>query len=121
MALTVTWTQCKANNWCPFDDVDLSTVDSAGVYAIGYEEDGRIATVYVGQSNDVADRIKYHRNNDDVTYYRNRGPLRVTWADVSARQRDGVEPFVANQLQPLVGPNHPDVDPIAVNLPTNWY
>ena len=119
VAVKVEWMQCQADNWCPFDDLDLSTVDSEGVYIIGCEYEGHIITVYVGQG-DVADRIDCHRSNDEITEYRESGPLYVTWADVSARRRDGVERFLADELDPLVGSAHPDVDPIEVNLPGNW-
>ena len=45
------------------------------------------------------------------------GALYVTWASVQASQIDGVERYLANTWNPLVGDAHPDVNPIAVNSP----
>jgi hypothetical protein len=72
--------------------------------------------VYVGQGN-VADRVADHRNNAEITAYRGRGSLYVTWAAVSAAQRDGVERYLADKWNPLVGDVHPDAAPIVVNSP----
>lgn len=88
---------------------------------IGYKKpDGdSIYTVYVGQG-DVAARLGNHRSDSDITNYRDRGTLYTTWAEVSVRNRDGVERYVADKLEPLVGSRHPDVTPIPVNLPAGW-
>ena len=39
----------------------------------------------------------------------------VTWASVPANQKNGVERFLADKWNPLVGDAHPDVLAIAVN------
>jgi hypothetical protein len=114
--LNLSWINCgNGTNWCPFDTVNLSDVDAKGVYIVWHEGNpGRV--VYVGQGDIVA-RIATHRNDKRITAYEKQGRLRVTWASVPAAQRDGVERYLADKWNPLVGDAHPDVRPIAVNSP----
>jgi hypothetical protein len=114
--LTVNWIRCgDGANWCPFDTVDLSKVTVSGVYMIWHEGNpGRV--VRVGQG-DIASRISAHRNDKNITGYRQSGTLRVTWAAVPANQQNGVEKYLADKWSPLVGDRHPDAVPIAVNSP----
>jgi hypothetical protein len=114
--LSLSWIKCgNGANWCPFDTVDLSDIDTKGVYIVWHEgSPGR--GVYVGQG-DIAARITTHRSDKRITAYEKQGRLRVTWASVPAAQRDGVECYLADKWNPLVGDAHPDVRPIAVNSP----
>ena len=116
--LSLHWFKCgKApnNNWCNFDNLNLTTVTEAGVYVI-WHHGNPSHTVYVGQGSPIADRIAKHRTDARITAYRNKG-MSVTWATVPAAQRDGVERYLADLLDPLVGDAHPNVLPIAVNSP----
>lgn len=45
------------------------------------------------------------------------GKIYVTWAEVAHRNLDGVERYLAETWNPLVGERFPDVDSIAVNSP----
>jgi hypothetical protein len=113
--LVVEWIKCNGNAWCSFDDVNLSNVTAAGVYVIWH--DGNPARVVrVGQGR-IAERISAHRNDRAITVYRASGKLRVTWAAVSAAQRDGVERYLADTYHPLIGDAFPLALPLAVNLP----
>lgn len=114
--LNLNWVKCNGGaEWCPFEGVNLSDVATKGVYIIWHAGNpGKV--VYVGQG-DVADRLTAHRNEQEITQYKNSGKLMVTWAAVSAFQRDGVERFLADKWNPLVGVHHPNVAPIAVNSP----
>ena len=86
-----------------------------GVYIIWHGGNpGQV--VRVGQG-DIADRLGAHRNDSEILAYAKRGILRVTWAAVSAAQRDGVETYLADQWPPLVGDAFPRATPIAVNSP----
>jgi hypothetical protein len=122
MTLKVSWISCKDEQensvWCPFATFDLSAIKQtgiAGVYAIWLEgKPGRY--VRVGQGI-IADRILAHRSDETIRTYRGFGVLRVTWAMVSESSRDGVERFLADKCNPLVGELHPRVEPIEVNLP----
>jgi hypothetical protein len=113
---TINWVKCgNGANWCPFETVDLSNVKVMGVYIIWHEGNpGRV--VRLGQG-DIATRIAAHRNDAAVTTYRASGILRVTWASVPAAQRDGVERYLANTWNPLIGDAFPFATPIAVNSP----
>ena len=101
-------------NWFECDiDGDLTEVSERGVYVIWCDD----LCIYVGQGS-IRDRLEYHRTNDDVQAYGDFGRLYVTWAKVSSHKRDGVEKYLADELDPQEGELHPDVDPIKVNLPT---
>ena len=115
----VVWFTCgDDNHWCDLLNLDLDTVgDAVGVYIIwrsGGTENP--ATVRVGQG-DIAARLRNHRTDDAVLQHAADGRLYVTWASVGLFFRDGVERYLGNQLQPLVGEAFPDVAPIQVNLP----
>ena len=113
--LRLNWMKCQGNVWCGLTTLRLDKVTEHGVYVIWHDGDsGRY--VYVGQG-DVSDRLGKHRADTTITEYSTFGTLYATWASVSELYMDGVERYLADQLQPLVGPNHPDVTPIVVNLP----
>jgi hypothetical protein len=108
--LNLSWVKCTGDNWCPFLAVNLSNVKTSGVYAIWI---GGGQYIRVGQG-DIAARITTHRNDSEITKHKN---LYVTWASVPAGQRDGVERYLYDVCQPVVGDRAPDAPAIAVNLP----
>ena len=109
------WYKSTANEWLPFETFNLDSVTSQGVYIIWHAgHPGRV--VYVGQGY-VQARLGVHRANSEICRYRANGILYVTWVDVPAHQRGGVERYLADLWRPLVGDAHPDVAPIAVNSP----
>lgn len=112
----VQWGTCGGGNWCSFNDLILPlSGEPHGVYVIWHEGiPGRV--VYIGQG-DISDRIKAHRHDRRITQYESNGTLRVTWAEVSLVLMPGVERFLADSLDPLVGERHSDADPMPVNLP----
>jgi hypothetical protein len=112
----VEWIKCgNGGNWCPLELVNLSDVDTEGVYIIWHEGNpGRV--VRIGQG-DIKDRLCAHRKDAAITKYRANGTLRVTWATVPSHLRDGVERYLANTYPPLVGDAFPIALPIAVNSP----
>jgi hypothetical protein len=116
MAQQVMWRKCgQDGHYCDLQNLDLSGVSESGVYVI-WHEGNPSPVVRVGQG-DVAARLSQHRNDRAITAYSKFGKLRVTWAAVSVAQRGGVERWLADQWQPLVGDAFPDVTPIAVNSP----
>ncbi len=117
--LRLSWAKCSGGIWCRLNCLDLSTVSGDGVYVIWYVDDelDDDVYVYVGQGT-VKERLESHRTNHDVQFYKNLGTLYVTWAKVPSQKRDGVEKYLADELRPVEGERHPDVDPIEVNLPT---
>lgn len=102
-----------------FFDVDLSSIRTDGVYVI-YQPGSALTpprTIYVGQGV-VADRLGQHRTNQTMKALDTRTPrLYVAFAAVSVMNRDGVEAWLADRLQPMLGDAHPTAMPVAVNLP----
>ena len=114
--ITLNWLKCGSDSrWCSFELLNLNTVTELGIYIIWHKGNpGRV--VRVGQG-DVADRLSKHRTDPEIIAYKKIGALRVTWASVPAHQRDGVERYLADTWNPLVGDAFPDAVPIAVNSP----
>ena len=119
---TLAWRQCmdaqERPAWCSLLHLDLSTITATqGVYVIwhgGEEPD----TVCIGQAffGSIGEMLERRRSEEDVLAYREHG-LYVTWAEVKdAHLLDGVERFLADTLQPLLG-HAPGAEPIGVNLP----
>src|SRR5262249_12958427 len=113
---TLVWIKATDNDWLFFESfANLETVATTGVYIIWHGgQTPRV--VYVGQG-DICARLTVHRKDKIITAYNQFGTLRVTWAAVPAAKMDGVERYLADRLQPLVGNRHPDASPIPVNLP----
>ena len=115
--MKIKWKKCVGDVWCMLNYVKLDHQhfdNMAGVYMI-WHGGATPKVVYVGQGN-IRERLKYHRNHQEVQNYKNED-LYVTWAKVEEHHRDGVEAYLSEQWQPLVGSRHPDVDPILVNSP----
>lgn len=118
MALNVIWTKCQGDVWGSLININLTHpyLDNIeGVYIIWHGgKNPRV--VRVGQGV-VRDRLTANKKNKDIMQYKNSGPLHVTWATVGARYRDGVERYLTERLDPLVGDRLLTVAPIEVNLP----
>lgn len=125
--LEVEWVKSTAGSWLSLERVDLAQVKTEGVYLIwhgayarknergeGVTQQGR--WVRVGQGI-IKQRLEVHRADSSILAYR-AGTLYVTWAAVSASQRDGVERYLGEQLSPLVAERFPQAPPIQVRLPS---
>lgn len=115
--MNVYWNKYSNQNWCELSGVDLngSHFDNmTGVYVIWYGGNNP-RTVRVGQGF-IGDRLQAHRNDFQVQAYDHLG-LYVTWASIPANSLNGVEAFLAQELDPIVGQQFPNVYPIQVNLP----
>lgn len=110
------WLKCgNDGHWCSLEQLDLTTVNENGVYIIWYAGNpGRV--VRIGQG-DISARLSEHRNNAVILAYNKYGKLNVTWATVPSHQMDGVEKYLADTLNPLVGDAFPKASPIVVNSP----
>jgi len=115
-SLKLTWKKCGDDgHWCDFLKLDITKdhfKDLKGVYVIWNDEDN---AVRVG-SGIIKDRIADHRKDKEITAYKN---LKVTWAEVNGNQMEGVEKYLADELEPVVGERFPKRTPISVNLP-DW-
>ncbi|WP_320019181.1 hypothetical protein [Labilibaculum manganireducens] len=113
MAININWGKCNPNNsWCGLLNLNLDHEvfsELKGVYIIWSGD----KTVRIG-SGIIQNRLKEHRENPEILAYNN---LMVTWAQVNGNQMEGVEKYLADTLNPLVGERFPDRTPIEVNLP----
>jgi len=114
--MDVSWIKCgNDGHWCSLDRLELNSIEVGGVYIIWHEGNpGRV--VRIGQG-DIADRLCAHRNDKEIIAYRKSGALRATWAAVPLQYRNGVERYLANTWEPLVGSAFPIALPLAVNSP----
>ena len=120
--MSVNWCTC-GDHWCDLMRLKLDdNFDDLGVYIIwhdGNREKGiKPRVVRVGSGN-LKDRLSSHRKDREIIQYRKRGVLRVTWVKLFLDEhRLGVERYLGDTLDPLVGENFPAVDPIPVPPPT---
>ncbi len=115
--LQVTWIKSTEDTWCGLHTVNLAHNhfnNLSGVYLI-WHGGATPHYVRVGQGN-IRDRLTQHRTDPSINAYSNLG-LFVTWAHVPDSQMDGIEAYLANQCNPLVGERFPNVRQISVNLP----
>lgn len=118
--MLLTWNKCSGgagNQWCDLINLNLNHEHfdaMEGVYIIWHGGQNP-ATVRVGQGF-VRDRLSSHRQDPAILAYKTHG-LFVTWASVPPWQRDGVERYLAENLNPKVGDRFPDVLPVQVNYP----
>lgn len=114
------WITCgNDKHWCSFRHLSLPVGGNLrGVYVIWAEEGDPPITVRVGLG-DISKRIEAHRGDDEIEEAEKEleTDLLVTWADVPESFQEGVERYLADHLNPLVGERFPDADPIPVNLP----
>jgi len=124
--LSPNWVKRTDQAWLRLEKVDLSEVTTQGVYLIWHgaytwrDQNGRECLqqsrwVRVGQGV-ICDRLQVHRSDAAILKYR-AGTLYVTWASIPVAQRDGVERYLGEQLNPLVAERFPQAVPIPVRLP----
>ena len=114
------WIRCNDGQiWCPFHSVNLTNVDTIGVYLIWRTARGLVdppRAVRVGQG-DIAERIRAHRNDEEITRHGTRETLKVTWMELAGLDaRLAAERYLADHYRPLVG-DYPNVRPMPVALP----
>ncbi len=117
MQTNLEWKKCgEDKHWCSLKNLTLPlNGNPSGIYIIWYRgTPGKV--VRVGQGN-ISDRLTVHRKDREILAHSKNGTLRVTWATVPPSQRDGIERYLADTWNPLVGDAFPDVRPIKVNSP----
>ncbi|MBI2063984.1 MAG: hypothetical protein HYT65_03280 [Candidatus Yanofskybacteria bacterium] len=91
--------------------------DMVGIYVI-WHGGSYPWTVRVGQGV-VRDRLGKHRIDPDILKYKDLG-LNVSWVKVGSQdERDNIEAYLANVLDPKVGKRFPDKSGKPVNAPWN--
>lgn len=84
------------------------------VYVIARKSDLR--TVRVGQTSLPSSRLEDHDDDERIQEAANGNPV-VKWARTDPEAADGVERYLFNELDPLVGEDAPDVEPRSCDLP----
>ncbi len=113
----LSWNKCQGDVWCNLLNVNLGHQhfnNMAGVYVI-WHAGPKPTTVRIGNGI-IRDRLGAHRQDAAVLRYKDYGLL-VTWASVPAPMREGVERFLSERLNPMVGERFPEAAPVEVNLP----
>ena len=116
------WGDPAGDVWRPLS-TDFSDIGGTGVFIVR-QADG--PAVIVGQG-EIKDRLSTLQRNRRVLGYDSPGsPLLATWGIVQgmiqtrmlySAQLDGIERYLAETLQPLIGKSYPDVAPVPVPLP----
>jgi hypothetical protein len=117
--LPVNWVKNSNNNqWFDLLRLNLNASyfnDKEGVYVIWYAGPAEAKAIRVGQGN-IGDRLREHRTNPEIIRYAHYGQLKVSWAIVPKQYRDGVEAYLFDSYNPLIGDRSPTAQPISVNL-----
>ena len=118
--MQVSWLKNTQNNaWFDFLRLDLDApyfVGKRGVYVIWYSSPSIAKVVRLGSGN-IAERLKTHRENPEITKFSNNGQLKVSWIIVNDEAMLGVEKFLAKSYSPLLGERYPEsVQEVQVNL-----
>ena len=112
--LTVSWNMGK------LEDVTLFPHPASfcsGVYVIWKPDLPYSRVFYVGQGENCAERLIAHKNDQRIITRAPLSSLHAAWAVVIPFYRDGVERFLADTLNPIVGDRHPLANPVSVNRP----
>jgi hypothetical protein len=116
---SIRWQKDFLSNWISLNDFPFylspNNPPYLGVYVI-WHGGACPRVVRVGQG-DLFDRLSAHKNDPQITQYKQYGPLYATWAMLHQSYLNGVENFLGRHYSPLVGDRFPNVQPIAVNLP----
>ncbi len=121
MSLTLEWMIGADDNWCSFEDIDLSNPcfeKLHGVYVVWYppsEKCGEGRVVCAGQGF-IRNKIAAHREDPTLTRYSCHRPL-VTWAEVDQSHRESVAAYLNATLKPMHGEFHGHAVQTLVNLP----
>ncbi len=120
MEKKVVWLKNTQNNeWFDFLKLNLDSpyfVNKRGVYVIWYTSPSFAKAVRLGQGN-IAERLKEHRANPNITRYSSSGQLKVSWIILNDYELSGVEKYLARIYSPLVGEQYPEnVEEIQVKL-----
>jgi len=113
---TYNWAKLANGLYCPLRTLDLTNVMSTlGVYVI-WHSGLKPHAVRVGQGI-IGTRLGEHRADPEILACEVLGQLVASWINPPAAHLDGLENYLGNLLQPIVGSRFPIAEPIAVNLP----
>lgn len=84
------------------------------VYVIARHPDLR--AVRVGQTDELGGRLQEHADNPEIVEAAEGSPV-VKWASTVLAPTDGIERYLFDELDPLVGHRAPEVPPVECDLP----
>ncbi len=118
--MNVIWVKNNQNNqWFDLLRLNLGAPyfsGRKGVYVIWYANPQTAKVIYVG-SGIVGERLSEHRTNPEILKYSQYGQLKVSWIVLDDESTiRGVEAFLANSYNPIIGERYPGISPIPVNL-----
>ncbi len=119
-SLSLQWMKPKQDGearWCDLFTVPLEHSHfngMEGVYVIWHH--GLNPVLRVGQGC-IREELASERHSQDLLDLHADEPVFVTWARVSQEDREGVQRYLAETLNPQVIVHVPDADPVTVNLP----
>ncbi len=120
----VNWIKNNQNGeWFDFLRLNLDAPyfnNKVGVYVIWYTSPLLAKVIRVGSGN-IAQRLKEHRANQEITKYSSMGSLKVSWVVADSNpllpsEIQGAELFLANRYHPLVGDRYPAVQEVGISL-----
>jgi hypothetical protein len=120
----VNWIKNTQNNeWFDFLRLNLDAPyfsNKKGVYVVWYVSPSIAKVVRLGSGN-IAERLKEHRANHEITKYSSLGQLKVSWVVADGKplfdsEIEGVEVFIAKKYSPLVGDRFPVAQEVPINL-----
>lgn len=115
---SVNWIKNNNNNdWFDFLRLNLDApyfMNQRGVYVIWYTTPSVAKVIRVGSGN-IAERLKDHRSNPEITKFSSFGQLKVSWLTIDninifEGEIIGIEKYLARVYSPLVGDRYPDQD-----------
>jgi hypothetical protein len=114
--MSVSWTKCQGDAWCPLKTVRLDHAHFDGLEGVFIVWHGgqKPATVLVGHGA-IRERIAACRVDPSIQVFEPMG-LYVTWTAVPPQQREGIQLHLMKRLSPKLG-TPPVATEIAVNLP----
>jgi hypothetical protein len=112
----VNWVKPRDGGWFSLRRLKLETVVRLGGCYVIWEAGQPSTAVRVGQGI-IPNRLGEHRRDRLIMEYGPSDSLYVTWTILPENLWDGVEVFLAQYYEPLVGVRYPEASPIRVNLP----
>ena len=117
------WNENGEKDWYRLSDLVQEREDifgeygwPRGVYVIWRGDQNR-TVIRVGQGY-ISDRLAHHSTDPTILQYAQGYDLYASWVVISdLNDRDGVERYLGNTLDPLVGMRFPNVTPLVVNAP----
>ena len=110
------WAKSIDGKWFNLAKLDLTYIQCNGVYII-WHGGANPRIVRVGHG-DIAERLRVHRSNMQITRYGNYGPLLTTWATVADVQHcEGIASYLAMAFKPLVRDRSAEATPIVARMP----